>query len=229
MSNIDISIILPAYEESKNLAELLPRINDTLQGKEFEILVIDTTEPLDNSREVCNLNGANCIPRQGGNTFGDAVRSGIKASQGRILVFMDADCSHDPEFIPSLLDCIEEYDVVIASRYIEEGYSENNFMLRGMSRILNTTYSFILSIPCKDVSNSFKAYHANSLKKIELTCNNFDVVEEILFKLSRQLKQIRIKEIPFNFKKREHGTTKRNLVSFIFTYLITILKLRFGK
>ena len=229
MSNLKLSVVLPAYEEAENLKILLPRINSSLDHLNYEVLVIDTQSPLDATSQVCSSNNAYCIPREGGDTFGDAVRTGIKSAKGEYIVFMDADCSHDPEFINNLMEYSEEYDVVIASRYIEDGQSDNNLVLRVMSKILNFTYALILNIPCKDVSNSFKVYHASSIKSISLYCNNFDIVEEILFKLSKSKINFKIKEIPFNFKKREHGTTKRNLFNFVFTYLITIIKLRFGK
>ena len=224
----DLSIILPSYEEAENLNRLIPTISKTLSNLNHEILVIDTQKPLDNTKEICEREEVRYIPREKGDSFGDAVRTGIKFSKGKIIVFMDADGSHDPEFIPNLLEHIYEYHVVVASRYVEKGLSENNLLLRSMSKILNLTYSFILNIPCKDVSNSFKAYHAEDLKELDLVCNNFDIVEEILFKLSKKYEDIQIKEIPFNFKKRWHGETKRNLFYFVLTYLYTIIKLRFG-
>ncbi len=225
----DLSIILPAYEEAENLKKILPRISNTLVNFNFEILVVDTVNPLDDTNTVCNENGARYIRREIGNNFGDAIRTGIKSSLGKVIVFMDADGSHDPEFIPKLLEHINEYDVVIASRYTKGGNSDNTLLLRIMSKILNISYSYFLNIPCKDISNSFKAYQAEAIRELNLVCDNFDIVEEILFKLSKAQLKIRIKEVPFSFKKRKHGKTKRNIVHFIFTYIFTMIKLRFGK
>jgi dolichol-phosphate mannosyltransferase len=95
-----------------------------------------------------------------------------------------------------------------------------------MSRVLNISYSLVLNLRCKDVSNSFKVYRADWLKRLSLRCANFDIVEEILFKLVRQHPRARIKEVPFSFKKRMFGETKRNLVTFMLTYLFTIIRLR---
>jgi len=81
-------------------------------------------------------------------------------------------------------------------------------------------------LPCKDVSNSYKIYHKNQLKSINLTCNNFDIVEEIIFKLYRSKKIFKIKEVPYAFQKRMFGKTKRNLFMFVITYVYTIVKLR---
>lgn len=229
-----LSVALPAYLEEENLRLLLPRLIQTLesysQGKtgfDFEILVLDTETPLDKTEEVCKpLKSVRYIRRRGGNTFGDAVRTGISESKGDSVIFMDADGSHTPEFIPELLNQAGTADVVIASRYIDGGYTENSASLVWMSRILNVTYSLVLGLKCKDVSNSFKLYSGQALRKLKLKCNNFDIVEEILYKLKRKNQALKITEIPFTFKKRMFGETKRNLVLFILTYVATIIKLR---
>jgi len=224
-----LSIVLPAYNEANNLKELLPQIFSILSNINFEVIVVDTIEDLDNTQEICDKSGALYVKRNLSNSFGEAVRIGIKETTGDVVIFMDADGSHEPKFILSLLDYIDDYDVVIASRYIKDGYSDNSFLLRFMSKILNFTYAFILDIPCKDVSNSFKAYRAEDLKKLDLYCENFDIVEEILYKICKSKKEIRIKEIPSTFQKRLYGKTKRNLFYFILTYLVTIIKLRLSK
>jgi dolichol-phosphate mannosyltransferase len=228
-NNIELSVILPAYQEEENLKNLLPRILQTLQamGLRAEVLVIDTMEPMDQTKAVCEQHGVRYVTRRGGNYFGSAVRTGIEEAHGRYVIFMDADGSHPPEFIPELFRFAGEYDVVIASRYVENGNTENSLALILMSRIVNWTFSFVLNLPCKDVSNSFKVYRAEQLKSIKLSCNNFDIVEEILFKLRRSYPAMLFKEVPFVFKKRMFGETKRNLVMFILTYLYTIIRLRF--
>ena len=228
-NRFELSVVLPAYQEEENLRNLLPRLLTTLQsiGVASEVLVIDTIDSMDLTKEVCEQNGVRYINRRGGNYFGCAVRTGIEEASGRYVLFMDADGSHPPEFIPELFCFAKKYDVVIASRYIDKGNTENNFALILMSRIVNWTYSIVLSLPCKDVSNSFKVYRGEQLKSLKLTCNNFDIVEEILFKLSREYPTLKFKEVPFVFKKRMFGETKRNLFVFILTYAFTIIKLRF--
>jgi dolichol-phosphate mannosyltransferase len=139
---------------------------------------------------------------------------------------MDADGSHAPEFIHNLWAERGKYDIVIASRYVEGGYTENSAPLRLMSRVLNWTYSLILNLPYKDVSNSFKLYRGSLLKGLKLRCDNFDIVEEILYKIVRLNPGLPVKEIPFSFKKRMFGETKRSLLLFIFTYLVTMIRLR---
>ncbi len=226
----DLSIVIPAYLEEENLRILLPRIiaiAKTLTNA-AEIIIVDTFEPLDQTKQVCEELKVRYVTRKISNDFGNAVRTGIAEAKGKYLVFMDADGSHTPEFIEKLYNLRDDYDVVIASRYIKGGHTENSSSLVFMSRILNLIYRLVLGLKCHDVSNSFKLYQADQLKSIDLYCANFDVVEEILFKLNRKYK-VKIKEIPFTFKKRMFGDTKRNLLVFMFTYFFTLIKLRFGK
>ncbi|GFE58134.1 glycosyltransferase [Geobacter sp. AOG1] len=230
-NNITLSVVLPSYLEEENLRLILPRLHDVLEKltDAYEILVVDTMTPLDNTVDVCLQNSVRYINREGGNSFGDAVRTGIAQARGKYLLFMDADGSHPPEFIPNLYRHVGDHDVVIASRYVKGGYTENPWVLVYMSRVLNLIYSVVLNLKCKDVSNSFKIYRGELLRPLKLYCDNFDIVEELLYKLSKQNKGISIREVPFSFKKRMFGKTKRSLFVFIVSYLFTLLKLRFGK
>lgn len=227
MSNIQYSVILPCYQEAENLEELLPRLNQVMKSLSatFEILIIDTLVKMDDTASVCSKNQAKCINRSPTNCYADAVRTGVNVAQGEWIIFMDADGSHPPEFIPSMISQIDNADLVIASRYMYGGDSENNFLLVFMSKLLNIVYAKLLKINCHDVSNSLRIYRTSLLKQLKLTCQNFDVVEEIIFKLKQQFPQIKIVEVPFTFKKRFHGKSKRSLLVFIASYLTTLVKL----
>ncbi len=228
-----LTIFIPAYEEAENLAVLLPRLVSTVSAIEanYEILVVDTVKPKDNTKEVCeaitgNVRYVNCHDFD---SYGQAVRTGINLAQGKYLITLDADGSHEPEFIPKLYRERDSYDVVIASRYTQGGGTENSKILIFMSWVLNLTYSTVLGLNCKDVSNSFKLYKTEELKRLTLRSNNFDIIQEILVKLKRIKKDLKIKEIPFTFKSRMYGETKRNLPVFMLTYIFTLIKLKFGK
>jgi dolichol-phosphate mannosyltransferase len=229
--NCVLTIAIPAYLEEENLRIVLPRLSKTLMALpiSFEIVVVDTQTPMDNTRMVCQENNVVCINRLSGNNYGDAVRTAIEYCTSPYLLFMDGDGSHAPEFIPNFLKFADSYDVVIASRYVKGGSSHSSKHLVFMSKVVNVLYSVILNLNCKDVSNSFKLYRTALLKPLTLYSKNFDILEEILFKMKRNCRKLRVLELPFKFKDRMFGHTKRNLFVFILTYLYTLLKLRFGK
>ncbi|MCA9072936.1 MAG: glycosyltransferase [Planctomycetaceae bacterium] len=228
-TEIALSVVLPAYEEAANLRVLLPRLMKSLTGLKipYEILVVDTTHPLDDTAELCAQFGVQCLQRSPTNAFGDAYRTGIQATRGRQVLFMDADGSHPPEFIPFLYQHASANDIVIASRYVRGGRTENTPILELMSRVLNMTYSVVLGIRCRDMSNSFKIYDGPRLRALDLRCDNFDIVEEIMVGLAHDGGPMKIKEVPFTFKQRAKGESKRNLLAFMVSYLFTLMRLRF--
>jgi dolichol-phosphate mannosyltransferase len=233
---VELSVVIPAYLEEENLRVVLPRLLAVLRetGLASEVLVVDTEQPLDNTRAVCEAAGVAYVPRAGGNRYADAVRTGIARARGRWVLFMDADGSHMPEFIPRLLEHAPTHDIVIASRYVEGGATENPASLIWMSRALNLIYTLVLRIPCRDVSNSFKLYRGDMLKDLSLSCAHFDVIEEILVKCAVRFRPLRIREVPFVFKARMFGQTKRDLVTFVFSFAATLgrllwIRLRAGR
>jgi len=224
-----LSIVLPAYREEENLRVFLPRVRAAARALpiETEVLVIDTATPLDATADVCRRDGARHLARGPTNAYADAVRTGIAAARGQWILFMDADGSHSPELIPALFARRLDADVVIASRYVEGGHTENSRVLVLMSWIVNACYRVVLGLRVKDVSNSFKLYRADWLRELELRCDNFDVIEEILYKL-RVGYGARMVEVPATFRKRMFGETKRNLVAFMLSYVVTLVRLRFS-
>jgi dolichol-phosphate mannosyltransferase len=140
---------------------------------------------------------------------------------------MDADGSHDPATIPRLLSARCHADIVIASRYVKGGRTDNGFVLTAMSRSLNVAYGLVLGLKCHDVSTNFKLYKYDQIRAVDLACRNFDVVEELLFRVRQQVgASLRILEIPDYFRERDEGVTKRQLGPFVASYLATLIKLR---
>lgn len=222
-----ISVVLPAYREAENLREILPRIHNALNGLPYEVFVIDTMEPMDDTEAICKANDAVYVKRQGGNDYGDAIRTGFIQARGEYTVVMDADGSHDPADILRLHETMKAggCDLVIGSRYCKGGSTDNGFILRMMSWMLNATYRVLFGLKVKDLSDSFRMYTTSQVKALTLECKNFDVVEEILIKLVTSKSGYVVKEVPISFKKRSAGESKRDLVQFICSYLQTLCRL----
>lgn len=234
-SGFMLSIMMPCYKEAENLKFILPEINRMLSDMdtEAEILVVDTTQQMDETKEVCEnakKSGVCCryVQRRGGNTYGDAIRTGIEEAKGEYLIIMDADGSHSPADIKRLYDSItkDPCGIVIGSRYVKGGSTDNNFILIFMSNTLNVFYRITFGLKVKDVSDSFRIYDLPLLKKLNFFCDNFDIVEEILIKFNDAYPDKKIREIPIKFNKRQYGDSKRDLVKFIFSYLSTIRRLK---
>ena len=218
---------MPAYEEADNLRVLLPHLRQVASSlaSSSEILVIDAETPRDDTPAVCEKNKVRYIPRTGGSQYGDAIRTALKKATGKYVVLMDADGSHDPGFLAQLWEFREQYDVVIASRYVRGGRTDNPVILIFLSLVVNVAFRMVLNLNCRDVSNSFRLYQGHQFRALRLNCSNFDIVEEILIKLNPGDQSLRIKEVPFTFQKRKEGKTKRDLVSFALTYIATLYRL----
>ena len=228
-----ITVAIPALDEIENLRFLLPQlsqIDKLLTNVNLRVIVVVGVDcPADEITEIQRL-GASVVKRTPSNSFGDAIRTAIasSANDSDFVVFMDADGSHSPKQIPVLLDHIHDADVVIASRYVQGGSSDNGIVLRAMSIALNRAYAIVLGIDCKDISTNFKVYRSSDLTELSLTCDNFDIVEELLFGV-RTLKypvDLRIVEIPDHFAQRRSGETKRRLGVYIASYIWTLWNLR---
>ena len=227
-----VSIVIPAYDELENLRELLPALAAELNRSGWtahEILIVLPSAAGDAEvAEVAGLGGTP-IRREPTDRFGDAIRSGLAHVAGcaEWVVVMDADGSHSPHTVPRLLGQDPAADVVVASRYVAGGTTDNPLHLRAMSRGLNLTYSLILGLKCRDVSTSFKRYRARDMTKLQLTCENFDIVEEIFLRVKMlHGHEFSVLEVPDHFSERRYGQTKRSLGPFIASYLATLVRLR---
>lgn len=227
-----INVVIPSYDEYQNLQILVPQIINVLDTNKVDyiISIIDRVSSTDNTPNLAiDYEGkVKIINRYPSDSYGDAVRTGIAQCESQFIIFMDADGSHEPGFLIKLIEQKQNFDFVIASRYIDGGGSINGTILKLMSKIVNLSYRVILNIPAKDVSNSFKLYKTTLLKSLILTCKNFDIIEEIFFKCVRNNKNLKIIELPYYFKERMHGKTKRDLIKFSLSFLSTLIKLRFS-
>lgn len=228
MEPCELSVVIPAYREADALRRLLPVLVTAVNAlcERSEILVTDSTVPLDDTAKVCAEYDVRHMHRTGGNAYGDAVRTGIRNSTGAYVLLMDADGSHNPKDIECLWSARGRHDLVIGSRYIKGGSTENPAVLILMSRILNYVYKFAFRLPVSDISNSFRLYRGAQLRSIELVSNDFDIVEEILIRLTFGPTKATVIEVPVAFEKRKAGESKRNLPAFMLSYMGSIMTMR---
>jgi dolichol-phosphate mannosyltransferase len=222
---MELSIVIPAYKEAENLDIILTKIKEVVKDMDYEIIIIDTMEAMDNTEEVCTKHTVKYFHREGGNTYGDAIRSGFQKATKEYLLIMDADGSHSPDDFHKMFKDCTDYDLTIGSRYVKGGKTDNPAILIFMSQVVNVCYRIVLGVKVKDVSNSFRLYRTKDIQKLHLDCSNFDIVEEILIKLSVNNKKYRIREVPISFNKRMYGESKRDLVKFAFSYISSLSKL----
>jgi dolichol-phosphate mannosyltransferase len=227
---VELTVLVPAYEEAENLRRLLPRINAVISQLRItaQVIVIEAASPVDDTAGVCSENRVTCIARTGGNDYGDALRTGIMASVGDYVVVMDADGSHNPSFLKTMWPYRQSYDVVIASRYARGGKTDNPLGLVLLSRLLNALFKVVVGMPVLDVSNSFRLYRGSRLRELSLTMKHFDIMEEILAKLiwNEDCTTGSTIELPYHFEKRLSGKSKRNLIVFGWNFMLVMRRLR---
>lgn len=224
----ELTIILPAYREAEALRHLLPRITTAASRltTDYEILVVDALTPVDATQRICAEYGVRHMFRSGGNSYGDAVRTGIRESRGRFVIIMDADGSHDPDDFGRLWCLRHDWDVVIGSRYAAGGRTKVHAGLTLMSLFLNVIYRMAFGLKIRDLSNSFRLYRGHQLRALSLDSTNFEIVEEIVVALAWGQARARIVEVPITFERRRAGESKRHLAQFAFSYLRSIRRLR---
>ena len=223
-----ISAILLAYKEEENLRVLLPEIKSYVEmcGEPYEMIVVDAAEPGDNTAEVCASHDVFYINQEEPG-FGGAFRTGIKYAKMDKFLILDGDGSHPPKYIPDIhREFVEENcDVVIGSRYVKGGKTDDSKTSVWMSHILNLTFRICLGIKAKDISTDYRMYDTNQLKKVQLISTNYDVLQEVLLKLKLNNKSLKIGEVPIHFQKRLFGDSKRQLFKFIVSYIKTLFRL----
>jgi dolichol-phosphate mannosyltransferase len=238
---MELSVVIPAWKEADNLAELLPQLQAVLsnlssdsasavgsrsreasqEGVTYEIIVVDNHSD-DGTEEVCAREGATLI-QQTAPGYGGALWAGFERACGEYVLTMDADLSHEPDFVPEMWQRRLDGEVVIASRYVEGGSAHMPWYREVLSIVLNTVYTKILDLPFKDISSGFRLYRASALSGLDLESNDFDALEEILLKC--YARGYRIIEIPFRYVPRVTGKSKVKLWQFGVSYLRTLLRM----
>ncbi|MDQ1177134.1 glycosyltransferase family 2 protein [Microbacterium sp. SORGH_AS_0421] len=232
---MDLSVIVPTFNEGPNVAELVRRTTHALQDRAVEVIFVDdsTDDTPDIIRAVA---AASEIPvrlihrddPKGG--LGGAVVEGIRAAASDRCVVMDGDLQHPPEVVAELLARAEvgDVDVVVASRYIAGGTSD------GLANAVRTTVSRASTLltkamfprklsNCSDPMTGFFLVDRRSLDIETLHPRGFKILLEILAR-----KQMRVAEVPFSFAARFAGESKASFSQGM-RFLTQLTMLRFGR
>lgn len=121
----EISIVVPTYNESGNIGNLLQAVSKTLEGYDYEIIIVDDNSPDRTAEQVrkitCGDNRIRLLVRSGKLGLGSAILEGFGMAKGNYFLMIDADLSHRSEDIKRLIDNRRGADIVIGSRYIKGG------------------------------------------------------------------------------------------------------------
>ena len=236
--NAQVSIIIPTYNESRNIIQILKSIGENLpKNLTAEAIVVDDNSPdstgkiveeyLKNVKKIAGYT-MNIIHRTSKNGLSSAILSGIQRAKGDTIVVMDSDFSHPPQIIPKMIESLKKYqcDMVIASRYISGG-KINGWTLKRkiMSKVATQIAKKGLGVKTNDPMSGFFAFKKNILKGINFDAIGYKILLEILVKKSG----IDVKEIPYTFENRSFGSSKLDR-STITDYFRSAWKLyKFGK
>ncbi len=225
-----ISIVIPTYNEKENIKKLIPRIFKVLKSP--QVIVVDDNSQDGTAELVQSMQKKYRIrlirrPRKMG--IGSAYKTGFKAADGDLIFEMDADLSHNPDYLPEFVKAIESgYDVAIGSRYVNGGAIVGWGLYRkSLSKGANILSKAMLSCNINDVTTGFRAYKKPALLSIDfekIKSDGYSFQLEMLYKLYKN--GYKIKEIPIIFKDRKVGRSKLGRKEMI-NYIYTILRLMF--
>jgi len=223
-----LSVIIPVYNEVENIEEILKRVKATKRAA--EIIVVDDGSQ-DGTRDLLKkLDGkgrVRVILREKNQGKGAAIRTGLDAAAGDILLIQDADLEYDARDYPALLQPLEEgiADVVYGSRFLGGlrratmfWHMIANKMLTFMTNIL---YDTILS----DMETGYKVFRREVADGMKLRSKRFDFEPEFTAKALKR--HYRIYEVPISFNPRDYSQGKKIGLKDAFEAVWTLLKYRF--
>jgi dolichol-phosphate mannosyltransferase len=224
-----LSIIVPTYNEAENIGELIERVETSLKGLDFEVIVVDDSSP-DGTAEIAEELGrayrnVKVIKRPRKMGLASAALEGMREAKYRLIAVMDADLQHPPELLPKLLERAKEgYDIVIASRYVKGGGVEGwslwrRLISRGATLLAHAL--FLETRKVKDPLSGFFLFRREVVEGIRLNPIGYKLLLEVLMKGEYD----KVAEVPYVFKMRRRGKSKLDLRE-ILNYVLFLLKLK---
>lgn len=182
-----ISVVLPAYNEEKNINEAIAQISGYLQKKfkDFEIIVVDDGSTDKTSAVVKNLAKKNkhikLVVHSPNKGYGAALRSGFNAAQGQMIFYTDSDNQYSITELDKLLKYSKDYDIVAGYRL----YHKDPLTRIVISNVYNLIIRLLFGLKVKDVDCSFKLYRKRVFDNINLKSNTGLIDAEVLIKAKK--------------------------------------------
>ena len=229
-----VLVIVPTLNERDNLAALTEAV--LAQPVGAEMLVVDDASPDGTGALADELAAANprihVMHRPGRMGIGSAYVQGFQWALERgfdAAVTMDGDWSHEPSYLPALLEGAAEYDVVVGSRYLN-GISVVNWSLARLvlSTAGNTYVRAIARLPLRDCTSGYQCIRARVLRGIGLDhirTNGYSFLVELKYRAFRA--GFSLGEVPIVFVQRKHGRTKMTRKEILMS-LLNVWRLRLG-
>lgn len=224
-------VAVATYNEIDNLPALVDAILAELPTA--DILVVDDDSP-DGTGRWCEERSATeprlaCLRREGQRGLGSATVAAFRYAIDLgydFVITMDADFSHPPEYLPTLVAAARDADVAIGSRYVAGGQIVGWPRTRRLaSRLVNNASRYLAGLAPRDSSGAFRCYRVEALRRIDLDAirsHGFSYLEETLWHLQRA--PAKMVEVPITFHQRRAGRSKVH-VGEAFGKLKTIFRL----
>jgi glycosyltransferase involved in cell wall biosynthesis len=208
--SVEITFLIPAFNESRTIAEVLDRI--AALGFDYEAIVVDDGST-DATAEIVaahsEQNEAVRLLRKPNGGKGSALRHGIPHCQGEIVVIQDADMEYDPGDVPDLIEPIQRgiADVVYGSR-LSGGRPQRAYLFWHLvgNRFLSLLTGLLFNTTITDMETGYKVFRGDALKQLHLTENHFGIEPEITGEICRR--QLRIYEMPIAYYGRTYEEGK---------------------
>lgn len=208
-------VVVPTYNEADNIAEIVSRVRTAVSHA--EVLVVDDNSPdgtADLAEEVgTGIGGVHVLRRPEKSGIGNAYRAGFRWGLERgfdAFVEMDADLSHDPDELNSLLSGLDAADLVIGSRYVPGGSIPNWAWHRRLLSDLGNRYAaLMLGMRIHDLTSGYRAYASRVLRSLDLDAiraDGYGFQIEMAFRAHRS--GHRVIEVPIRFTDRVEGQSK---------------------
>ena len=207
---VDLSMIVPTYNERERIAELVRAVLDACQahGVAVEMVIVDDNSPDGTGAVADDL--ARTLPvrvvhRSGKLGLGTAVVAGFEVASAAVVGVMDADFSHPPALVPRLLAVLDRTgaDIVIGSRYIPGGSTPNwPFWRRALSR--SACMAARPLSPVRDAASGFFLIRKEVTRNVAIQAGGFKICLELLLRAWPR----RLVEVPYRFEDREQGHSK---------------------